>query len=422
MDAEFLTIIGGGVVFIVAALGFLVLQRRKNAPAGAKKDAPAKGPRARPPAPKEKEKPTKKGAEVPEKRGLLASISSLRVGDAAETPAPKGETGASKHDLAALESLIAADHLDEAARLAMRLTLWDKAAQLYLKAGQPGNAAHCAKRAEKFEMAAELYEKAGDVESAVRMWERAGNKDRARKLAGTRDDRPTGDDERVIQIGKQLQKEIDAAIEKKDHMRAAELFEQAGDKENAAEQFATFAKTARRPEVYADRIQALSPRVAYNMLRIAQKGRKMGPDSAELYRRLALLQHHFGNVDAAITTLKQLLAAVPTDEEARQMLVEMDERRDAPSEPAPAPLDHGAAGGAELDLELEAAKAGPGIAELVALIGGSECDLGNIEVFYRLGLACLAANKRADAKRAFQAVDDVSPGYRDTERRLQELR
>jgi len=48
-------------------------------------------------------------------------------------------------------------------------------------------------------------------------------------------------------------------------------------------------------------------------------------------------------------------------------------------------------------------------------------DLGNIEIYYRLGLAYLADAKLDDAKRAFTIVDEVSPGYRDAARRAEEI-
>lgn len=444
--------LGGGFFFIAAALGFLVYQRRKN---GA--EAPAAKSPAPPAAKPSKKTAKKKNEPEKEKKSLLASLSSLSVGDKAEAKKKPTTHKATKAELAELEGLMEAGHHDEAARLAMRLMQWDKAAQLYLKVGQPGNAAHCAKRAGKLEMAAELYEKAGDTENAAIMWEKSGNSDRARQVSGkSKQARPKrGDEDAIIQISKELQKEIDAAVEKKDHMRAAELYEQAGDKENAAEQFASFAQTARRPEMYAEKIQALSPRVAYNLLRIATKGRRPGADSLELYRRLATLQHHFGNRDAAISTLEKLVAAVPDDEEARQMLeeigsessphpdldlddalqVELSRDEDEPPASEPASIEPASAAArrvaaprppasradSEPDEAVEAARSGPSIADLVTMIGDQPCDLGNIEVYYRLGLACLAAHKVEDARRAFEAVDEASPGYRDIDERLRRL-
>lgn len=453
MDGEFFTILASGLLFIVAAVGYLAWQRKKNADDGSAAVPARKSPGAKKDS--ARKEAAKKDEGSKEKKSLLAAL-----GVGAEKKPAKGESaGPTAAEKKELESLIAANHIDDAARLAMRLHLWDKAAQLYLKADQLANAAHCAKRAGKFEMAAEFYEKAKDLESAIRMWEKSGNPQRARALAGEKHGEERDSDEDIIKISKELQAEIDAAVEKKDHMRAAELYEQGGDKEHAAEQFAAFAQTARRPEMYAEKIQMLSPRVAYNMLRIATKGRPPSDKSAELYRRVAMLQHHFDNHDAAIKTLEKLLKAVPDDEEAAQMLEEIEGARSSrpDGEPAmelpehdvsddepPLPVrgavdDDDALSVPGLTVPLvsnptpkarpakSAPRAqpvsggGPAITELVAMIAGQECDLGNIEVYYRLGLACLDAGKRDEARKAFQAVDDASPGYRDTEKRLRDL-
>ncbi len=474
MDGEFITIMGAGVVFILLAVGALVYQRRQAAPPEeASKGRKTRRPPAAAAAAKKSEAPAKNVADKP--RSILSSLSAIGIGD---------KSGPTKSDLTELEHLVEAGQIEEAARVAMRLTLWDRATQLYLKIEQHGNAAHCAKRADKFEMAAELYEKAEDIQNAVIMWERAGNGKRARQLSGKgTPPAEDGDESELIQIGKELQKNIDLANEKKDHMRASELYEQAGDKENAAEQFAIFAQTARRPEMYAEKIERLSARVAYNLLRTATKGRPPAEESAQLYRRLAMLQHHFGNTKAALDTLEKLDAAAPGDAETEELLDELNEipsldddsdtfdalvaadagldadldagldvgtaqpdaervtgmgggLLDAMEVELDADLAHSSPDGATsaagaaaptgassgvVDEAVEAARTGPTIAELVAMIGDQPCDLGNIEVFYRLGLACLAFDRIDDARNAFEAVSEASPGYRDTEKRLEQL-
>jgi hypothetical protein len=75
----------------------------------------------------------------------------------------------------------------------------------------------------------------------------------------------------------------------------------------------------------------------------------------------------------------------------------------APSEPPPRPK-------------------GPGIADLLAMLGPSPTpDLGNIEIYYRLGLLYLAAGKTEMARHAFVTVEDISPGYRDASDHLEQL-
>jgi tetratricopeptide (TPR) repeat protein len=392
VDGELIGVIVAAIV-VLGGLGALLIYRRRKDKAAAAPANPA--PNAKP----ERRPNTKPPKNQPKKKDEV-------------TAAPAVATAG---DTADIEKLVAGGHIDDAARLAMRKQLWDKAAQLYMRLEQPANAAHCAKRAGKNEMAAELYEKSGDIEAAIRMWEKAGDFRRARELGGTKHTSDAPEDDK-IHISPELQAEIDRTIEKKDFVRAAELYEQAGDKENAAEQLAKFAQSARRPEIYAEKVQALSPRVAFNMLRLATKGRPPGKDSADLYRRLAGLQHHFGNKGAATETLAKLLEALPDDEATRELYEQVS------GEPSPHPdLQPADAAGLLADERVKQAKSGPSIPELVALIGGRGCDLGNIEVFYRLGLACLAVQRHEDAARAFQAVVDASPGYRDAEARLKEL-
>ncbi|MFO0625331.1 MAG: serine/threonine-protein kinase [Polyangiales bacterium] len=76
-----------------------------------------------------------------------------------------------------------------------------------------------------------------------------------------------------------------------------------------------------------------------------------------------------------------------------------------------------------LDDELvRAARNGPAVATLLTFTRGAPCDLSNIEVFYRLGVAHLAGGHWDDALAAFDAVEDVSPGYRDAGARAEALR
>jgi hypothetical protein len=65
---------------------------------------------------------------------------------------------------------------------------------------------------------------------------------------------------------------------------------------------------------------------------------------------------------------------------------------------------------------------GPPGAELDGMLEKTKTpDLGNIEIHYRLGLACVAETRLERAKRAFETVEEISPGYRDAAQRLEEL-
>lgn len=73
------------------------------------------------------------------------------------------------------------------------------------------------------------------------------------------------------------------------------------------------------------------------------------------------------------------------------------------------------------DPAVQEARSGMAIPELEAMIGGRPCDLINIEVYYRLGLACVAAGRWEEAKFAFNKVEDTSRGYRDAKRRSEDI-
>lgn len=74
------------------------------------------------------------------------------------------------------------------------------------------------------------------------------------------------------------------------------------------------------------------------------------------------------------------------------------------------------------DSAVEAARLGPSFDELERLCGDRPCDLGNIEVFYRLGLRYLAERNFDMAIVMFDAVEDTSPGYRDAGKRALAIR
>ncbi len=59
--------------------------------------------------------------------------------------------------------------------------------------------------------------------------------------------------------------------------------------------------------------------------------------------------------------------------------------------------------------------------DLRAMIGGREADLTNIEVYYRLGVALQGGSSWDEAMHAFATVEEVSPGYRDAQKRLEEI-
>ncbi len=73
------------------------------------------------------------------------------------------------------------------------------------------------------------------------------------------------------------------------------------------------------------------------------------------------------------------------------------------------------------DNAVNAARLGPSVTLLNKFIDGRPCDLGNIEVFFRLGMAHLATGDWDSAEKAFAAVEGASPGYRDAGKRVEEI-
>lgn len=73
------------------------------------------------------------------------------------------------------------------------------------------------------------------------------------------------------------------------------------------------------------------------------------------------------------------------------------------------------------DAAVKAARESAGVDTLLGWVGAAPCALNNIEVYYRLGLAHLAAGSWAEAQKCFEAVEEASPGYRDAAQRAGEI-
>ncbi len=73
------------------------------------------------------------------------------------------------------------------------------------------------------------------------------------------------------------------------------------------------------------------------------------------------------------------------------------------------------------DEAVKEARRGPSVQELRAMVGNQAANLGNIEVYYRLGLALASHGQFEEARRAFESVEEVSPGYRDAATRVKQI-
>lgn len=339
----------------------------------------------------------------------------------------------------AAEVLLSQGEITRAAELYRDAELYDDAINLYATVlGQPAEAAALMLKKGQPERAAELFEVAGEPESAARVWADVARNsakpldylDRIEKLSPktlvglleklTGSDGPSKDNAELhYRLGLTLAKEGQA-------QRARELFE------------------------------ALRGAVgAYKDLdaRLSALERRENPSLHDPRREDATRvdPHPPTIMDRAPRVVVQpvlLEASVPT-EEARAMVQQatraaverarrssfpppMGASRDGPTVSYRVTHEHRVfAQGLEpqkltLDLmqdaAVRAARGGPGVETLRAYVGDRPCDLQNIEVFYRLGLAHLAAGAWSEALAAFLAVEDASPGYRDAEGRAAQLR
>lgn len=318
------------------------------------------------------------------------------------------------------EELMREGKYEDAARLAMRGQNWDEAKEYYLEAGQISNAAHCAHRAGKLEEAADLYEQCEDLENAAKMWEKVGDHDRARELrkvghetrqapkVDSGDGKEDSGRHGAVPTTKQ-KKNIQASLDSGDYESAARLAEEIGQDEQAAEAWVKVARRSKNPGEFAERIEKLSPTVAHRFLELETRAHPPSEKSAPLHYRLARSYARLGDPASAIDVLKRLLRAVGSYEDAASLVEEL----------ATHPHRHVLL---LSDAMVQEAKAGLSIEQLQDMIGGASCDMTNIEVFYRLGLARLATEGWSEAEAAFRTVESTSPGYRDAAARLKLLR
>ena len=318
--------------------------------------------------------------------------------------------------------------------------------------------------------------------------------------------------------------------ERGNHQRAAELYEMAGEQERAAAAWVEVAHSADAPELYLDRIEALSEEHAFNFLDSETRLRPLSDKTAELHYRLALSCEKRGDEKRALQVFNIIIQTVGDYKEAAgrirsagmhvpeavspnaetrsspqarhspgaiaavavrsappagsySFIAGDNQRSAAPEatnivlptlsesevralvlEASRAAAEHLRRSNVLRDLAVEAtmagrdtrrrrwwggdqpqplsngleerpvhlkllsddsvlaAHSGPSLETLNGFIDGKPCDLGNIEVFYRLGLAHLAQGNWAEALEAFDEVEEASPGYRDAYRRGEEIR
>jgi predicted Ser/Thr protein kinase len=208
--------------------------------------------------------------------------------------------------------------------------------------------------------------------------------------------------------------------------RAAQLYEQAGQKERAAASWLEVAQSAAQPETYLDRLLSLSEPLTMQFLERITEARALGPDSVELHYRLAVLREKRGDRERAMSGFVAIRERLGDYQDVAQHISTLGANANVAIHtivrgqrvPAPPPsISDQALLELMFDAAARAARHGPSAEALGQTIAGAPCDLGNIEVFYRLGLAHVAGGQWSEARAAFKAVESACPGYRDAQQR-----
>ncbi len=270
---------------------------------------------------------------------------------------------------------------------------------------------------------------------------------------------------------------------KGNHQRAAELYELAGELERAATAWVDVAKKSPRPESFVERIAGLSPKVALTYVGHEIQARPLAKATAEWHYQHANLLAKAGELDRAEELYQEIIAEIGVyrDVEQRMRSLRIEVKQAKPPEAkaktvpgpsaAPSLLDQAqlekiaaqvadaaaqqlrrrvelsqlpsadAAPSAVIRTEImvigleqapvqralladsavEAARNGPSLETLERFTGNRPCDLGNIEVYYRLGLYYLGHGNYDKALEMFDAVEETSPAYRDAWKRSEEI-
>jgi tetratricopeptide (TPR) repeat protein len=324
----------------------------------------------------------------------------------------------------------------EAALLALKHKQWMEACDLYLQAQQPTNAAQAALRAGNPRRAAEIYEAAGDAETAAHYYRGANRVEgtgptqpastptgtlagaSARPLPARSHTRPPGVPiPNGFATTAAVPKPAPAAVPALGPVAAATLAvnraASASAPIDAAKTSAPAAqgKKSYNSEAFRDTVLAIKPLADPR----ASGGSLAGSDTditrlaTELTRTAAeQLERRQASAELSLSG-QRAAAALQRRAERRGATRASDSAGFVAPTVDTALLRDAAVMGARLSGPLD---------QLRRHLGGRDCDLQNIEVYYRLGLAQLARGTWDDALAALRAVDETSPGYRDAWKRI----
>jgi tetratricopeptide (TPR) repeat protein len=342
----------------------------------------------------------------------------------------------------AADALLAKGEIRRAADVYRDAGLHDEAIHLFVNVlGSPGEAAPLVAARGNHERAAELYELAGQLERAAHTWVQvAKNSPRPESYL----DRIEQLDEGVAQEYLEAETQIRplSADNAEWHYRYAAMCERRGDAKKARHIFLRVqqvagnykdvgehlarmreADAAQRATVPTPRQQAPAPtgRDAATAPPRAVAGNDHTLSGAEMKQLTMQVAKAAAGKLRPKSALDAIMAPVavaggPGPRETRQW------GGVRPVVYIPGLEEHSVQLQLVFDSAVQGARLGPSIETLRDYIRGRSCELQNIEVFYRLGLARLAVGQWPQALAAFDAVEDASPGYRDAYKRADEIR
>ncbi|MBP6831651.1 MAG: protein kinase [Deltaproteobacteria bacterium] len=337
----------------------------------------------------------------------------------------------------AAEELITVGEVARAADLYRDADMIDEAVHLYVNVlGTPGSAAPLVAARGFHERAAELYEMAGQKERAATTWA-----DLARKA---KDPNPMLDRVEALSlaVAKAVLRELTRAkpISKATaplHYRYGTVLEREGEVDRAIEVFQAMQAAVGNFRDIELRVRKLSrgegvsmkaPGVPRDLLKTnhgtialtpsSEAG--VGPgDASRMVREAANAAAARARRASSLPPPLDPRGAATRAAPVTQVMVVVQGRPGHPDRTLARGLEDAPIGlGALYDDAVRAAKDGPSMESLELMIAGRPCDLGNIEVFYRLGLAALASGDWPKAMECFAAVEEASPGYRDADERV----
>ncbi len=353
------------------------------------------------------------------------------------------------------DRFVAQGRYEEAGRLAMIQNQWDEAVELYRMARKPDLAAAAARRAGKLNVAAELYELCGDYENATACRTAILERTADPSVAPPADAAPLATSEPAPLVPREVAIPRAPALPRleptapREPAAAAPGAETApevleGPGRAAAEGLPTSGKRSSLPPPFrskppsedssysivssppsrkrssappkhgSDAPRGSDPRrVASDRPKLARATRPLGSKAPDALVSVA-------EVEAMVEELAEV-GGLQRRRDLHALFAVARPLRGAPTEQSPGLETHPIDRSALCDPAVEEAKVGEELGSLLAFAQGQRCDLGNIEVYHRIGLAHLAGGNWEAAAAALEAVEDTSPGYRGADVRVAAL-